>query len=920
MSDHNGLKVEKVSGITRPLSYHVNLLGDLLGQVIRHQAGDAVFSLVETLRQQCKQTSQSGEVSGYRTVQEKISKLSLDQLFWLIRSYTAFFQLVNEAERQEITRINQDAELIESLERPRPESIMEAIQHLKQQGVTIEEVERILAALDIQPTLTAHPTEARRGSILFKQNRIAQLLSQIRLDHQLAPSVQHRLLTQINHEITLLMVTDDVRSDRLQVEDEVQNGLYYCKNTIWKTLPRIYADVNDAVAAYFGQAPSLRPFLSYRSWIGGDRDGNPYVTANLTRETLKIHRSAVLKKYQEVLKRLWQELSISSLRVKVPYDLMHDLQQEKQKVAIEEASEYRYRHEPFRLKINYMLAKLQRLLQNQGDMRYTAIQFQSDLELLQRALVAAGLKELEAYGSLQRLIIRSCAFGFHLISLDIRQHSQVHEQAVSELFQMAGVCSNYHELSEDQKLALLEKELTNPRPLSNCWEDLTDGTTELLQVFELMRDAFAKDPRSLGGYVISMTHSVSDMLEVLLLAKEVNLWRLRDRSVSTFLDVVPLFETIEDLEKADGLMDALFKNPVYQLHLKGRETFQEIMLGYSDSNKDGGFWMANWALEKAQEKLAAVCHAAGVRLRFFHGRGGSVGRGGGRANQAIFAMPANSRNGQIRFTEQGEVISFRYAQPFIARRHLEQIVNAMIQTAHATECGIGCSPKMQELMEQIAARSMQVYRTLIDDETFWLWFKSITPIEHIGKLPIASRPVSRKSARNIAFDDLRAIPWVFSWTQTRYNLPGWYGMGTALSEVIAAAPENINRLQQMWQDWPFFRTVLDNAQLELARTKLDIAAMYGRQANNELDQRIADEFDLALKALFQITGQQTLLENHPAIRKSILLRNPYTDVLNLVQVELLNRWRSAPESERGPLMHAIFLSINGIAAAMQSTG
>ena len=920
MPHHNGLSDKKAGGITQPLSYHVNLLGDLLGQVIRHQAGDTIFSLVEDLRQQCKQVSQTGNLAGYSVVQDRLGKLSLDQLFWLIRSYTAFFQLVNEAERQEITRINQQAEQNESLDQPRPESIMQAVWHLKQQQTPFAEVEKILASLEIHPTLTAHPTEAKRGSILFKQNRIAHLLSQVKWGSQLPPKVEAGLRAQIDHEIALLMVTDDVRADRLRVEDEVQNGLYYCQNTIWETLPSIYTDVREAVQAYFGKAPALRPFLCYRSWIGGDRDGNPHVTPELTRSTLEILRRSALQKYRDALQRLWQELSISSLRARVPYELINDLEREKQKITLEETQAYRYRHEPFRLKISYMLEKLQRLIKGNPHRFYTARQFQMDLELVERSLIEAGLEGLAAYGSLQRLLIRSRVFGFHLIALDIRQHSQVHEQATAELLQAAGVCSNYLELAEDRKLALLEKELANPRPLSGCREDLSSATAGVLQVFELMREAFDRDPRCLGGYVVSMTHAVSDLLEVLLLAKEVNLWRYRNGAVSTPLDVVPLFETIEDLAKADRLMAVLFQNSLYQFHLKGREGFQEIMLGYSDSNKDGGFWMANWALEKAQESLATACSAAGVRFRFFHGRGGSVGRGGGRANQAIFAMPPNSRNGQIRFTEQGEVISFRYAQPFIAHRHLEQIVNAMIQTARSTECGIGCSTQMQSLMEQMAARSMQVYRALVDDETFWQWFKTITPIEHIGKLPIASRPVSRKSARQIEFDDLRAIPWVFSWTQTRYNLPGWYGMGTALSEVINAAPENIDLLKKMWQDWPFFRTVLDNAQLELARTKLDIAAMYGRSANAELDKRIADEFEMALQALLEITGQKTLLENHPAIGKSIQLRNPYTDVLNLVQVELLKRWRRAPESKRGALRHAIFLSINGIAAAMQSTG
>ena len=429
-----------------------------------------------------------------------------------------------------------------------------------------------------------------------------------------------------------------------------------------------------------------------------------------------------------------------------------------------------------------------------------------------------------------------------------------------------------------------------------------------------------KDEQAIGAYIVSMTHSVSDLLEVLLLAKEVGLWRMKNDVVTTPLDVVPLFETIEDLEGAASLMEALYKNACYRRHLKARDDFQEIMLGYSDSNKDGGFWMANWALHKSQEDLSEVSLQNNIRMRFFHGRGGSVGRGGGRANQAIFAIPAQSRSGRMRFTEQGEVISFRYARSSIARRHLEQIVNAVLLTAHDKECDVGCSPPMQALMERIATRSMQAYRKLIDDPAFWPWYKQSTPIEHIGNLPIASRPVSRVSAGELQFDDLRAIPWVFSWTQTRYNLPGWYGAGTAIEEEIKNDPKTLEQLQAMWQRWPFFRTVIENVQLELARTRMEIAQAYNGLSRDRFHDIIAAEFEKIRSAVLKITGQERLLDNHTAIQQSIVLRNPYTDVLNLIQVELLKRWAAGSEEQSIPLRQALFLSINGIAAAMQSTG
>ena len=521
--------------------------------------------------------------------------------------------------------------------------------------------------------------------------------------------------------------------------------------------------------------------------------------------------------------------------------------------------------------------------------------------------------------------VQTCAlpiwvFGFHLVSVDFRQHSGVHEKAVAELFRLAGVNDRYAELDEPEKRALLESELHNPRPLVSGYEDVSESTAEVLQTLEAARDAMERDEGSVGAYIVSMTHTVSDMLEVLILAKEVNLWKIRNGEVASSIDVVPLFETITDLERGAELMGEIFASRIYRLHLKARGDFQEIMLGYSDSNKDGGYWMANWALEKGHETLAEICRKHDIGFRFFHGRGGSIGRGGGRANQAIFAMPPASRNGRLRFTEQGEVISFRYALPAIARRHLEQIVNAILGTVHDTQCDMGCSPEMTEMMSAIADRSMAAYRELIDDPEFWEWYREVTPIEQISHLPIASRPVSRKSAEKVAFDDLRAIPWVFSWTQTRYNLPGWYGMGKALGDLIENDETNLRRLQDMWKNWAFFNTVLDNAQREMTRARLDIAARYNRLSKRNFHERIAADFEKARQAILSISDQQELMDNHPVIQKSIRLRNPYTDVLNLVQIELLRRWRSASDTERGPIRHALFLSINGIAAAMQSTG
>jgi phosphoenolpyruvate carboxylase len=921
MRNWQGLDIEaEGSGISAPLSYHVNLLGTLLGQAIRDQAGEAVFALVEELRRACRAAGEADDPdTAFDAVAERIRGLNLDEIFWMVRAFSTFFNLVNEAERQEIIRINREAEISETPDDPRGESIRDAVHRIREMGIDLAGLsEQMARRLDIQPTLTAHPTEVRRGSILHKQKRIAGLLGSVPRDGRLGSNEKDRIFTRIYHQIALLLATDDVRGDRMTVADEVENGLYYCTTSIWETVPRIYRDLREALELYCGEVPDLPVFLRYRSWIGGDRDGNPFVTPDATRRAFDAYRNKALDLYRRELTELWHETSLSSLRVAAPPELTDGLADAAASAGLTPEFRRRYRKEPWRLRLSILDARLRRL--REGASEYAAGDFVADLEVLRRSLVVSGLADMARYGRLAELIDRARVFGFHFAALDIRQHSRVHEDAVDELLRRAGVHGDYAGLDEIGRARLLETELLNPRPLVGREEPLPHRATVVLDAFAAARDAWRRDPESVGGFVVSMTHAVSDLLEVLLLAKETGLWRVAADRVESPVDVVPLFETIEDLERAGGLLESAFESRVYRMHLAARGDFQEIMLGYSDSNKDGGYWMANWALEKGHERLAVVCREHGIDFRFFHGRGGSVGRGGGRANQAILTMPTESRNGRLRYTEQGEVIAFRYALAPMARRHLEQIVHAMLLSVHESQCDVGCSPEMIAMMDEIARRSMAAYRALIDDPDFWEWYREVTPIEHIGDLPIASRPVSRKSADEVEFDDLRAIPWVFGWTQTRYNVPGWFGMGAALSGLIEADPENLERLRRMWDGWTFFRTILDNAQREMARARPAMAGRYARRGEGDLHGRIAEDFRKARKAVLDITGQDELMDIHPVIRKSIRLRNPYTDVLNLIQVELLERWRNAGDEERGALRHALFLTIGGIAAAMQSTG
>jgi len=903
------------TGISVPLSEQINLLGGLLGRVIQSQASPEMLSLVEELRQLTKQSIQEHDPSIREQVVERIKGLELNEIEWLLRAYTTFFYLVNQSEQQEIIRINRErASLLPEVDRV--ESIDEAVGMLKREGFELNAVMDIVSRLDIQPTITAHPTEARRRTILYKQQHLASLIDQLR-NSKPTPQERNELLHQLQNHVGLLVASDKVRASKPTVIDEVENGLHYLRNAIWETVPRIHRDVVNAIERHYQVQIEVPVFLKFRSWIGGDRDGNPNVTAEVTMKTFSMHRRTALARYLEDLRLLRRDLSISELLIEIPQVLYESIQSDEASLSLDTHDARQFVQEPFRRKITYMMQRIE--LARDGDFEiYDSESFVADLKVLAAALTEMGYGNLIYHGRLGNLILQAQAFGFHMVALDVRQHSRHHGNAVNALFRASGVCEDYLAMKESDKRNLLINELNNPRPLLPHGAQLSKDVEEVLSAFAVIKQIIDRSPSAFGSYIISMTHAVSHVLEVLLLSKESGLWKIENGKVSSPIDVVPLFETIEDLNLAEDLLTGMFEDPAYKLHLDHRKNMQEIMLGYSDSNKDGGYWMANWALHKAKARIGNICKDAGVDLRLFHGRGGTVGRGGGRAGQAIIAMPRVIHNGRIRFTEQGEVISFRYALPAIAHRHLEQIVRAMmiapLRVADEKEDAV--------IMERIAEVSMNAYRSLIHHPDFWPWYASSTPIEQISRLPIASRPVSRGSLHQVDFEDLRAIPWVFAWTQTRYIVPGWYGAGEGFDEVLQ---KHASDLQRMYQEWPFFQAVLNSAQREMARTRLDIASEYLSLASDpvsakRINEQIVDDFQKAEAAIIKITGQESLYGNVPVFKKSVKLRNPYSDVLNLLQVELIGRSRNQTELDKERLAHALLLSVNGIAAAMQSTG
>lgn len=901
-----------------------NTLDNALTQACEGVGLAPALALSAEIAQTCARAGDAVDHPAWDEAAARVTELSLEEIADVVRVGTARFHLLNKAEQLNIIRVNRAREVAAGQDggRARPESIDEAMARLHGAGFTPERVRGLLDRLDIQPTLTAHPTEARRRTVLEKQTDIAACVVRLR-DETLTARERADTLAKLDRVISVLLMTDDVRVKRLDVPDEVRNGIYFLSTTIWQTVPRLARDIVWAARRTFGDeqgeivANDLPAIIRYRTWIGGDRDGNPNVTAEVTRRTMAMMRAAAVDLWDQELSRLRHVLSVSTRRTGLGDEINLAIDRDEAWIGEDTHLEQR-RHEPIRVRLSQMRARLHR------DPTYSGHALTEDLLVIRRALHHAGLARIAEEGMLSDAIVRARVFGLHLATMDIRQHSGVHEAAVAELLSVAGVEAGYASIDEPARMALLRRELANARPLTPVGAELTEATAEVLATLGVVRDSVDREPESVRAWVISMTHRGSDMLALLLLMKEVGLYRpgVGGQPPVSRVQVVPLFETIDDLERGPSLMDDLLGDPVYRAHVEAVSPGapeQEVMLGYSDSNKDGGFLMANVALHAAQRRIAEVFARRNVALRYFHGRGGTIGRGGGRAGRAILAAPPTARSGRLRFTEQGEVITFRYALPDMARRHLEQIVHASMLAEADTgasdpDAGFG------DMMMRLAGRAKDAYRALIDDPGFWPWFVEAGPVENIGGLPIASRPVSRATGSALTFDKLRAIPWVFSWVQMRALVPGWYGIGSALAD----APEaDLRTLCDACGSRPFVSTVFENAAQELARARMPILKRYalagpGGQA---MFERIHAEFERSRDAVLRVTGRTDLMAHSPVIGRSIQDRNPWTDVLNLAQAELLARARRASDDgERAAVLAVIQSSINGVAAAMQSTG
>ncbi|AKU10695.1 Phosphoenolpyruvate carboxylase [Azoarcus sp. CIB] len=908
-----------------PLREDIRLLGRMLGDTVRDQQGEAVFGLIERIRQTSVRFRRDDDRAARQELEGILDALSREQTIQVARAFSYFSHLANIAEDQHHIRRSR-AHLIAG-SAPREGSLAHALARAFAGGHEASALAAFFDTASISPVLTAHPTEVQRKSILNCETDIARLLD--RRDRMvLTPEEREHSEEAMRRAVLILWQTRMLRPAKLSVVDEVANGLSYFDATFLREVPRLYADLEDQLAKRDPAlgALELPAFLRVGSWIGGDRDGNPFVTAEVLERALAMQSAAVLGFYLDELHTLGARLSLATGLVSASDGLLGLAERSP------DLSPHR-KDEPYRRAISGIYARLaatHRLLLGSEPPRHavadaepylTAYELSEDLDILHRSLVANGSAAL-ARGRLRLLRRAVRVFGFHLAPIDLRQNSDVHERVVAELLATAQPGTDYRALDESGRCAALIAELSTPRLLASPHVRYSDETEGELAIFRAARRAhlrFGKE--AITNCIISKTDDVSDLLELALLLKEAGLLRPHEQALD--VNIIPLFETIEDLANAPTVMDRLFALPAYMSLLESRERMQEIMLGYSDSNKDGGFLTSGWSLYKAEIGLVEVFAKHGVHLRLFHGRGGSVGRGGGPSYQAILAQPGGAVQGRIRLTEQGEVIAAKYNNPEVGRRNLEVLVAATLEASLLSDNAPAPRAEFLDTMQALSDAAFAAYRGLVyETEGFERYFWESTVISEIAELNIGSRPASRKKGTRI--EDLRAIPWVFSWAQCRLMLPGWFGFGAAVKAWRAAHPDDgLARLQAMYKEWSFFATLLSNMDMVLAKSDLAIASRYAGLVKDPalrdaIFGRIRTEWQDTVDALLAITGQKELLDDNPLLKRSIRNRFPYLDPLNHVQVELLRRHRDGHDDARVRL--GIHISINGVAAGLRNSG
>ena len=927
------------------LRAQVKLLGTLLGQVLLQFAGEEVFDAVETLRRGFAELHQQEDQQRRTELMEMIDAMPAAKVELVVRAFSSYFKLVNVAEesfahRNRRRMLSHGMTLWEG-------SFDRTLAELKDQGVSVNTLQGMVNRLHYSPVFTAHPTEARRRAVMEGMRRIFLICDQL-YSPTLGVNDQTELESQLAAEIQVMWRTDELRTAKLEVHDEVRNGLYYVRESLFDAVPRAYFYFEKALRKHYGvksdgaASVTVPSFIRFGSWIGGDRDGNPFVTADVTEWTVHTQMQAALDEYRARVLDLRQTLTHSSgwCTPSTPFlTKLAEYEAEFGDQVFRGTAVQIYSREPYRRMAAIMLARLdanlsylhQCLAEVPSFTSHTAYEnaaeFLDDLYLVRDSLISHG-DRIVAMQDLHALIRLVESFGFHLLQLDIRQESTVHTRTVAAVLKQIDTDFDYMGATESDRLQRLAAWIGHIDPVAVNDAGLDEAERETFAVFRRMAKLQAEvGDEVFGTYVISMTNSASHVMEVMLLARLVGLCGHNGRDWTCRIQVAPLFETVEDLQRSQAILDQLLSNKVYRALVTANGNHQEVMLGYSDSCKDGGILASNWNLYQAQLSIIELTKKYGVECRLFHGRGGTVGRGGGPTHDAILSQPPGTVNGEIKFTEQGEMLYYKYSKPETATYEIGMGVTALLK-ASATALAssdVRVPQDYLDWMRDIAAAGEKAYRALIGMPGFIDYFYESTPVTEIGLLNIGSRPSHRKKAdRSLA--SIRAIPWVFGWAQSRHTLPAWYGIGSALKSFVDGQPDGLAHLEAMSREWPFFRGLLSNVQMALTKADMEIAEEYARLCDHPdtmaVYRAIADEYALTVEGVKRVAKIETLLEDNQPLALSISRRRPYIDPINHIQVRLLKHYRSESvwEAEQESWLTPLKRSINAIAAGMRNTG
>jgi phosphoenolpyruvate carboxylase len=887
----------------------VRTLGTMVGDLIKEQGGDELFEFVENARRRSIRRREENEKPG-EELASLVDNLDPELALQVIRSFSTYFQMVNTAEK--VHRIRRRREYLREVGHYQPGGFEDTLVKLKASGMTVDELQELINSLSIEPIFTAHPTEPTRRTILRKEQNIVRYLVEL-LNPTMTAQETHACLENIRLLITTGWQTDEHPSEQMTVADELEHILFFMTDVLYRATPPFYEDIKMAVTRIYGEEGervSVPSILSFGSWVGGDMDGNPNVNAKTIRATLARQRSLILDLYYKECATISAKLSQATDRVDVSDEILAKVDEYRGVFQnAYHAVPARHRNMPYRVFLRLVQQRLQSTYDDDIFPYEKIGQFQADIQLIADSLNANKGKHAGLF-AVNRLLRRIDTFGFHLITLDVRQDAEVHRNVVGECLGE----SDWDEWSPSDRVARILEAIESRESMPATLSTQARKTIAVFQAIAFCRRKYG--PRAVGPFIVSMTQGADDILSVLLLAQ----WgELHNKRFEVPLDVAPLLETVDDLDRGRDIFKELLSTPQYREHLVRRKNRQTVMIGYSDSNKDAGLASARWSLQNAQSMLVNAVESEDVELTLFHGRGGTISRGGSKTHVAVLGAPPGTVNGRLRVTEQGEIINEKYGLRGIALRTLEQVTGSVaLATAMPTHRG-NDMPEWHEMMNLIAEESRRAYRKLVyDTPGFYEYFRLATPIDLIERMRIGSRPSSRRSQKGI--QDLRAIPWVFAWTQSRCMLPGWYGIGTGLAK--AADKFDDEAFRQMFAEWYFMRALTADAEMVLAKADLGITKLYSGLAGDLHDEFfpvIEKEHDLTRDIILEYSDHHLLLEGDSTLQRAIMLRNPYVDPMSLMQVDLLARWRESGNQDEA-VFEALLASVNGIAQGLQNTG